>query len=329
VEKRNQANASWPCYSCTPPQVPILWGDTTKSSIQFLHDEEVCASGETLVRSVDLERQIFLHLARFPLQGGIIPEQIRIEVRRITARLAERRRQAPAEVRGGHLPGVDFHRTHLDLVDSDLAQAVHRAFHYLGSPRREGIHLGLYAECLGRRRHGLVSAVTLSPFDLWHIKDALPFAIRPEEVLVLSRLFAFASAPHNTVSFTLGRVFAWLKTRTPHIKALVSYLNPNLGFRGTVYKATNWKVLGEEAKSRYLYIGGNYVTDRYAIHTYGTADPVKLSGILGSVFSTSVQPLHPLRLFIYFLDPSLRTTAPLTFGHHFLPDPDLVGKVRM
>jgi hypothetical protein len=251
-----------------------------------------------------------------------------MEVRRIATRLAERRTQAPPEVAGENLASIDLHRTHLDSVDSDLAQAIHKAFHYLGSPRHEGIHLGLYAESSGSRRRRLVSLATLSPFDLWHVKDALPFGIRPEEFLVLSRLFAFASAPPNAVSFTLGRVFAWLKDRKPQVKALLSYLNPNLGFHGTVYKATNWKLLGSEAKSRYLYIGGNYVTDRYAIRTYGTADVVKLTGILGPVFSTSVQPLHPLQLFIYFLDPSLRAIAPQAFGHYFLPDSNLVGEVR-
>lgn len=327
MEKITQENALWHTYSCTPPPVPALWGATTKSLIQLLPAEEVCPAGETLIRGIDLERQILLHLARFPLPGNGVSEPIQKEVRRIAARLAERTIQAPPEVTSGHLAGVELHRTHLDLVDSDLAQAIHRAFHYLGSPRHEGIHLGLYAECLGWRRPRMVSLVTLSPFDLRHIRDALPFGIRPEEVLVLSRLFAFATAPPNTVSFTLGRVFAWLKTHQPHTKALLSYLNPNLGFRGTVYKATNWQLLGEEAKSRYLYIDGNYVTDRYAIRNYGTADARKLAGILGAEFSTSLQPLHPLQLLIYLLDSSFRALAPPTFGHHFLPDAKLVGEV--
>jgi hypothetical protein len=170
-----------------------------------------------------------------------------------------------------------------------------------------------------------MSLVSLSPFDLWHIREALPYTIHPEEVLVLSRLFAYDTAPPNTVSFTLGRVFAWLQSHMPPIKALISYLNPNLGFRGTVYKATNWRLLGEEAKSRYLYIGGNYVTDRYAIKTYGTADARKLANVLGSAISTSVRQLLPLQIFIYFLDPSLRAAAPPTFGNHFVPDSALVG----
>lgn len=327
MEKRIPRNSPWPVYSCNPPQIPFPWAFATKSTIPFLHGEELCAVGDTFIRSTDLDRQILLHLARFPRPGKVITEQIRTEARRIAARLAEQRMQAPPETTGVNLADVDLHRTHLDLDDSDLAQAVHKAFHYLGSPRGEGIHLGLYAEFPGWRRPRLISLVTLSPFDLWHVQNALPYDIRPDEVLVLSRLFAFDTAPPNTVSFTLGRVFAWLQTRTPHIQALVSYLNPNLGFRGTVYKATNWQLLGEEAKSRYLYIGGNYVTDRFAIRTYGTADAGKLASILGSAFTTSVQPLHPLQLLIYLLDPTLRVMAPPTFGYRFLPDSNLVGEV--
>jgi hypothetical protein len=313
-------------YFCTRPQMPVLLASARKSIVSLSRIEEVCPAGVNFIRSIDLERQILLHLARFPLPERIMREQIWKEARRIAARLAERRMQAPPEITVTGLAGVEFRRTHLDLVDSDLAQAVHTAFHYLGSPRYEGIHLGLYAELPGYRRPRIMSLVSLSQFDLWHIREALPYAIHPEEVLVLSRLFAFDTAPPNTVSFTLGRVFAWLQTHMPPIKALISYLNPNLGFHGTVYKATNWRMLGEEAKSRYLYIGGNYVTDRYAIKTYGTADARKLTNVLGSAFSTSERQLLPLQIFIYFLDPSLRAAAPPTFGNHFVPDSTLVGE---
>jgi hypothetical protein len=328
VEKTNQENSSGPSFPCAPPLTVTLWGASTMSDLQLLPAEQEAIGGNAVIRSVDLQRQILLHLARFPLPERGIPERIEREARRIAARLAEQRIQAPPEITGADLSGIDLHRTQLDFVDSDLAQAVHKAFHYLGSPRGEGIHLGLFARLSGWKRPRLISLVTLSPFDLWHIHDALPYGIHMEEVLVLSRLFAFDSAPRNTVSFTLGRLFSWLRTRMPHIKALLSYLNPNLGFRGTVYKATNWRLLGEEAKSRYLYIGGNYVTDRHAIRTYGTADVGRLAGILGAAFSTSMQPLLPLQLLIYFLDASLRAMAPVKFGHHFTPDSNLVGDGR-
>jgi hypothetical protein len=276
---------------------------------------------------VDFRRQLLLHLPRiWRQQGEADPEQIESEVLRLTSRLSQRLEEAPPEVIGRSLADVNLRQTSLGVVDIDLALAIHKCFHYLGSPRREGIHLGLYAEVPDGGSRPLLSTVTLSPFDLRHIEDALPFGIRSDEVLVLSRLFAFPSAPWNTVSFTLGRLFSWLRTEAPYVKALLTYLNPNLGFRGTVYKATNWNVLGEEIKGRYLYICGDYVTDREAVRRYGTADPAKLAATLGAAFCTSTKTLRPLKVLIYFLDPRLRLRAPRTYDFCFVPDRNLVGE---
>jgi len=124
----------------------------------------------------------------------------------------------------------------------------------------------------------------------------------------------------------MGRLYSWLRIHAPNVKALLTYLNPNLGFRGTVYKASNWNLLGEEIKGRYLYINGDYVTDRDAVRRYGTADPAKLSAILGSAFSASTKPLRPLKLLIYFLDPALRLREPRCYDFRFVPDRSLVGE---
>jgi hypothetical protein len=288
--------------------------------------ELAALSGTGFFQTMDLERQVLLHLPRFSFRGSLGTVQVQQEIRRLAVKLAERRRHAPAEIKSQLLNKLDLRRAHLDSVDPDLALATHRVFHYLGSTRREGIHLGLYGEASSGKRP-LLSVVTLSPFDLRHIKDALPFGIHAEESLVLSRLFAFPSAPFNAVSFTLGRVFEWLQTHMPNIRALLTYLNPNLGFRGTVLKATNWKLLGEEAKKCYLYIDGDYKTDRYAIREYGTADPITLAVTLGPRFSTSAEPLLPLKVFIYLMDSSLRRASPEAFGYNFTPDNRLVGGV--
>jgi hypothetical protein len=43
---------------------------------------------------------------------------------------------------------------------------------------------------------------------------------------------------------------------------LITYLNPNLGFTGASYKASNWHVIGIELGNRYAYLDGRYITDR-------------------------------------------------------------------
>jgi hypothetical protein len=137
----------------------------------------------------------------------------------------------------------------VELVDPDSARFIHQTYHYLGSYREDGIHLGLYTTLENSRDWSLLSIATLSPFDLSHMIAALPSGIAPEQTMVLSRLFAFNWCPRNTISYMLGRVFEWIKEELPGIKLLVTYLNPNLGFDGSVYKATNWILLGLEKKT--------------------------------------------------------------------------------
>jgi hypothetical protein len=106
---------------------------------------------------------------------------------------------------------------------------------------------------------------------------------------------------------------------------LLTYLDPNLGFRGTVYRATNWVLFGREKKTRYLYLDDNYVTDRRMIKEYGTADLLKLRPLLGSRITSSHEPLRPLELYIYFLDSEDRSRHNQSSVHEFTPPSELVG----
>jgi len=216
---------------------------------------------------------------------------------------------------------MDLHGAKLGSLDPSIAQLLHQNYHYLGSYRSDGLHFGLYSSS----ERQLLSAMTLSPFDLPHMEDALPKSIRPGEVMVLSRMLAFSWSPHNTISHTLARVVDALRKRLPHVKLLLSYLNPNLGFRGSSYKASNWFLFGKERKKRYLYFDANYVTDRNMIELYGTADLSKLRSKLGNRVTSSVQPLEPLRIYAYCLDAALRRKFQGEFEHDFEPNSKVVG----
>jgi hypothetical protein len=274
----------------------------------------------------DLIRQLQLHIHRFNTTD-ITPYNLKREVVRIINKLVSLRKGVPEEL---HHPinSVELSRTTLDIVDSSIAHILHQSYHYLGSPRKESIHLGLYAEDFTTRNTRLLAIATLSPFDLKHIEDALPLSIKSDQVLVLSRLFAFDWCPRNTVSYTLGRVFNWLREQFPHIELLLTYLDPNLGFEGTVYKATNWTLLGREKKSPYLYLDSEYVTTRRMIQLYGTADFAKLKIKLVNRISASTRPLRPLEIYGYFLDTALRKKSVNLATYDFAPDSTLVGAIR-
>lgn len=274
----------------------------------------------------NLLRQVLLQLHRLPPVELAQENAIDYEVRKQAEKLSSLARDTPKLLRPPDVAAIELRRAWLDLVDPSTAEFIHRAHHYLGSSRGDAIHLGLYHRTEIRREPRLMSLVSLSPFDLLHLADALPSGLRQEQVLVLSRLFAFEWCPRNTISYTLGRVFSWLRERLPHVKMLLTYLNPNLGFNGTVYQATNWTLFGYEMKRRYLYLDSNYVTDRQMIRAHGTADLRKLRALLGERVSGSALPLKPLEIYAYFLNDGLRRKSVGGFKHEFQPATELVGE---
>ena len=93
--------------------------------------------------------------------------------------------------------------------------------------------------------------------------------------LELRRLCCIDETPKNTESYFIGGTLRLLKkTKT---KAVISLADPNHGHIGTVYKASNFKLLGEErgGGSRDIFINGEKMHSRTAFAKYG------VSGLLG------------------------------------------------
>ena len=262
--------------------------------------------GQQSIKTGDIFRRLLLHLRQFDHSEITRASFLKNEVEKIIEDLRSLRRHVPNQLYDVTYESRDLADTKLDIVESTVAQAIHTAYHYLGSARRDAIHLGLRCNSCSTHRNKLLSLVALSPLDIPHLINALPSNVNRNEVLVLSRLFAFNNVPSNTISFTLGRVFKWLRNELPNIKMLISYLDPNIGFSGSVYRATNWKIFAREKKTRYLYIDSKYVTDRYVIETYGSTNLSTLQKILGSRIKRSKMPVQPLDIYYYLLDPKLK-----------------------
>lgn len=73
-----------------------------------------------------------------------------------------------------------------------------------------------------------------------------------------------------------------------------------------MYKATNWFLWALESNARYLYLDQNFVTDREAQARFSTSHFPDLRAQLGCRIEQSIQPLRPLHLYAYFLEPKLR-----------------------
>jgi len=73
-------------------------------------------------------------------------------------------------------------------------------------------------------------------------------------VLELQRLVCVDDTPPNAESFLIGACLRWLKDNT-EVECVVSYADPEQGHRGTVYKASNFKLLGRSEPRREIVIG--------------------------------------------------------------------------
>jgi hypothetical protein len=240
----------------------------------------------------DLEKQLLLHLPRFSPDELADAGRIQAE----TERLAERRLRLRALCAGwAAQPRIaSFQKSALQVAPCGdrVARVIHERFHYLGS-FRAGHHLGLFAVDRGEIPAALV---TLSAMDIPHLRPLYPRAPDRSKVRVVSRVFAFDWAPRNSISYLLGQASKWIRDRWPEVGTLLTYLNPNLGFTGVSYEASNWSEF-IEVPARYAYLDGNYITFRKLMRI----PAARRQGV-----SYSQYRLAPLKIFRYQLH--LRTS---------------------
>ena len=81
-----------------------------------------------------------------------------------------------------------------------------------------------------------------------HSGASISTEIPRENVYELVRLFIHDGYGSNIESYLIGQGFKWLKENQPHIKALISYADPQAGHVGTIYQATNWIYQGNKIR---------------------------------------------------------------------------------
>jgi hypothetical protein len=202
----------------------------------------------------DMVVQALLHLPRVAAPDGTVELSVAMEeITRIRDRRSHELVPFASMAQRPERP-LALHELSIGKLDPQQARPVMEHFHYLRSARDDSLTIGaLYAQ-------RVVALCSVSPLDLPWIAAALPIA--PENVAVLSRVFAFDWAPRNTISYLLSQVEHRIRRLDSDTKVLITYLNPNLGFSGASYRAANWLPLGEEGGTRYAYLDGEYITDR-------------------------------------------------------------------
>lgn len=87
------------------------------------------------------------------------------------------------------------------------------------------------------------------------------YAEKPEEVLELRRLCTVDDAPKNTESYFIGQTLKYLLKNT-NVKTIISYADPEYGHTGTIYKASNFDLIGKTAKGKIIIYNGKKYHDK-------------------------------------------------------------------
>jgi hypothetical protein len=274
-----------------PPAIYLRGG----AVLQYKVRELVASFASVDERS--LMEQLSLHLPRLSVDALNDPHIVAEEAGRQAARLDSLRRPWL-----DHVPlaavedDEDVRLCAVEPVEEEIARPILERFHYLLSFRSNSTHFGMR---LRKDDPWPAVLMSVSPFDLCNVAPTLEgLGIPVSGVVVLSRMFAFPSAPRNSLSFMLARIRKVFGTTLRTAPAWITYVNENIGFNGASYRADNWHLIGHEEKVRYLYVGGNYVTDRAARQLYGSG----YNDLIGSVqcpeFSQSRHDLRPLSLWL-------------------------------
>ena len=128
--------------------------------------------------------------------------------------------------------------------------------------------------------------------------------LKPDQVLELTRLYIHDGYGKNIESLALGKSFNWLRKNASHIKALLSYSDPKVSHKGTIYQATNWVYQGNKTKileSRQFKFkeDGEWLHSRTVSAQYGTNGVPALTKKVGHTFWWRVEP--PKHRYVYIL----------------------------
>ena len=118
------------------------------------------------------------------------------------------------------------------------ADRVFSSLHYLRNARRDSLNFALVDKDTGTP----LTLCSTSPLEWKRVADQLArqFGVPRAAVWDLSRVYSFDGAPPNAVSYLLARVRKYLQRRGD-VELLTTVVDPNLGFTGSSYLASNWQ----------------------------------------------------------------------------------------
>ena len=160
------------------------------------------------------------------------------------------------------------------MIDASRALPLLTSLHYLRSARQDSLYFAL-VDPIDKLP---VSLCSVSPLEWKCVSNQLQaqFAIRPGDAWDVSRVYSVDGAPANAISVLLSNVRVYFRRNFPSAELLVTVVDPNLGFTGSSYRASNWQQWMTVKARPYLYEYDRYVTPRQLRERYDTANITEL-----------------------------------------------------
>ncbi|WP_371401767.1 hypothetical protein OHA10_28090 [Kribbella sp. NBC_00662] len=139
------------------------------------------------------------------------------------------------------------------------ADRVFNSMHYLRNARRGSLNFALVDKQTGTP----VTMCSASPLEWRRVADVLrsQFDVPRAAAWDLSRVYSFDGAPANAVSHLLAQVRKYFRQQGD-VELLTTVVDPNLGFTGVSYRASNWQQWMTVRARPYLYYKGKYMSLR-------------------------------------------------------------------
>ena len=137
-----------------------------------------------------------------------------------------------------------FRKEHANVTPCNYAQIapIFKAYHYKGSRIGGGI-----TKCFALvYAHKVVGGAVLGPPR---------HSLKYPDSIDIRRMACLDSSPRNSESYFIGQLIKWIRKNTD-AKFVLSYSDLTEGHVGTIYKASNFKCVGETSPSKNVFWNG-------------------------------------------------------------------------
>lgn len=205
----------------------------------------------------DLKIELMLQLPYFSSKSGMM--QLDVAKHRAAELLDGmlERRSSVAFYPESHNPDQRLKDLDVVRISEQEGRIISESFHYLHTSRSNSEH---YVLTSGLPLWSAYFCISPPGFDDKNDSLVDDYPASPgKRISFVSRAYTRDSAPRNSVSYALARIL-----RSSHLastsSAVLTAVDPNLGFTGSSYLALNWEPLVQLEARPYAYVAGRFQT---------------------------------------------------------------------